>query len=369
MATKVYGVGLVGVQAGRSWAAIAHIPAIQALSEDFRIVGIANTSLESAQRAVEATGAGRAFASVAELVNDPDVDIVAITVKVPNHFDVVNAAIGAGKAVYCEWPIGNGLAEAREMAERAREKNILAVAGTQARAAPAMRYVADLVAQGFVGEVLSSTLVGTGMNWGPMIEKPNAYTLDVRTGANMLTIPVGHTMAAIADTLGPVANVSARLATRRKTVHVVDTGEDVPMTAPDQVLVAATLESGAPLSIHYRGGMPRGTGLLWEINGTKGDIQVIGMGGHAQFVDLSVKGATEGDEGLRDLPVPQSYLPSQEFDMFTRNVAIMYAHMAHDLRTGESTAPTFSDAVRTHELIAAIELSAREGRSVSVKDV
>lgn len=370
MAAGQIGVGLVGVQPGRSWAFLAHIPAIKALPDDFRLVGIANTSYESAQRAVEAMGAGgRAYRDVAELVADPAVDLVVVTVKVPSHREIVLAAIAAGKAVYCEWPIGNGLAEARELADSARAKGVLAVAGTQARAAPAMRYVTDLVKQGFVGEVLSSTLVGSGMNWGPVIEQANAYTLAVENGANMLTIPVGHMMAAIVDCLGPVAAVVAKTATRRKTVHVVDTGEDLPLTAPDQVLVAATLASGAPLSIHYRGGMPRGTGLLWEINGTGGDIQLTGFGGHGQFVDLAVKGATKGDEALRDLPVPESYMPVGEFDMFSRNVVLMYQRVAQDVRTGSRTAPSFDDAVSTHAFIAAVEQSSLEGREVRVADV
>ena len=47
-----------------------------------------------------------------------------------------------------------------------------------------------------------------------------------------------------------------------------------PKNAEDQILVIGQLESGAAASVHYRGGLSRGTNLLWEINGTEGDIQV-----------------------------------------------------------------------------------------------
>src|SRR5207253_4259258 len=57
------------------------------------------------------------------------------------------------------------------------------------------------------------------------------------------------------------------------------TGERKPMTADDQVCVSGLLESGAALSIHYRGGRSRGTNLLWEINGTEGDLQLTAAGG------------------------------------------------------------------------------------------
>lgn len=106
MAQKPFGVGIVGLQPGRSWAAVAHVPALRALPDDFEIVGVANTSFESAKRAAAAVGIERAFADVGELVAAPDVDIVAVTVKVPHHLEIVKVAISAGKHVYCEMAAG-----------------------------------------------------------------------------------------------------------------------------------------------------------------------------------------------------------------------------------------------------------------------
>lgn len=214
MAGQRFKVGIVGLEAGRSWAARAHIPALRALSESYEIVGVANTSLASAEKAAGATGLPRAFANVAELVAASEVDIVTVTVKVPQHFEIVKAAIGAGKHVYCEWPLGSGLAEAEELAALARIKGVLGVVGTQARVAPEIEYLKQLVAGGFVGEVLSTTLLGWGRAWGASIpdKRLNAYLLDRSNGATLLTIPVGHTLAALGDVLGEVAEVSSVLA-------------------------------------------------------------------------------------------------------------------------------------------------------------
>src|SRR5579859_5171042 len=123
MPGKRFGVGIVGVEPGRSWAARAHIPALRALSETFEIVGVANSSKASAEAAAVATGLPKAFTDVAELVAAPEVDIVTVAVKVPPHLEIVKAAIGAGKHVYCEWPLGNGLAEAEEMAALGGKRN------------------------------------------------------------------------------------------------------------------------------------------------------------------------------------------------------------------------------------------------------
>jgi predicted dehydrogenase len=362
-------VGIVGVQPGRSWAARSHIPALHALSDTFEIAGIANSSRSSAEAAAAETGISRAFDNVAELVAAPEVDIVTVAVKVPPHFEIVKAAIAAGKHVYCEWPLGNGLAEAEEMAALAHAKGIVGVVGTQAPFAPEIQYLKQLVAEGFVGDVLSTTIVAWGgaLQGGGTIpdRKTYGYLLDRANGATMLTIPFGHTLAALTSVLGTVAAVSGVLATRRSTARVLDTGEILPVTAPDQVLVSGVLANDVPVSLHFRGGESRdGDGLFWEINGTEGDIRVSGPSGHTQMVQLSLRGARGEEKVFSPLDVPASYSTGWPKDIEPGNVARVYARMAHDLRHGTCTTPSFDDAVALHRIIDAIERTAEGGGRV-----
>jgi hypothetical protein len=67
---------------------------LRALSDDFELAGVANTSLASARPAAAAFGLPRAFKSTAELVASPDVDVVVVTVKVPCHRELVSEANG-----------------------------------------------------------------------------------------------------------------------------------------------------------------------------------------------------------------------------------------------------------------------------------
>ena len=60
------------------------------LSGDFELAGVANTSLASAKAAAATFGLPRAFDSTAELVASPDIDVVAVTVKVPYHRELVS---------------------------------------------------------------------------------------------------------------------------------------------------------------------------------------------------------------------------------------------------------------------------------------
>jgi predicted dehydrogenase len=107
--------------------------------------------------------------------------------------------------------------------------------------------------------------------------------------------------------------------------------------------------------------MSRGTGLLWEINGTEGDIRVSAAGGHLQIFDAVVEGAGADDAALQPLPVPETYFSTSLRGGPALNVAEAYARLANDLRDGTSTCPTFEDAVVRHQMIEAIEASAARG--------
>jgi predicted dehydrogenase len=359
------GVGIIGVQPGRSFAAIAHIPALKALPQ-YEIVAISTTKRESADAAAREFGIAKAYDNNAALITDPAVDLVAVTVKVPHHLQLVTAALEAGKSVYCEWPLGNGLAEAEQMAALAKKKGIHTAVGLQARAAPAVNYVKDLVAQGYVGQVLSTSLIGSGMAWGPFVDAANAYTADRKHGATMLTIPIGHTVDALCYALGEMREVSAIMANRRTSSTQVETGAALPMSSEDQVVVAGRLDGGAVVSIHYRGGMLRGTGLLWEINGSEGDLQLSAIGGHAQLFDLSLRGGQGKDTGLQAMDIPAQYRWAPQVPPMAFNVAQAYVRFAADMRLGTKTCPGFEEAVVRHRMIAAIESAATTAKRVTI---
>jgi predicted dehydrogenase len=356
-------VGIIGANPDRGWASQAHIPALKSLSDDFEITALSTTRRESADAAGKLFGVPLAFDNHQDLVGSAAVDVVAVTVKVPYHRELATAALEAGKAVYCEWPLGNGLNEAEMLAALAKKKDVLAVVGLQARAAPSVAYVRDLIEQGYVGEVLSTTLIGSGMGWGATVEPFNAYLNDKKNGATMLSIPLGHTMDALCHCLGQVRQLSATTSMRRKSFTIAGTDERKPMNADDQVCVTGLLEGGAAFSVHYRGGVSRGTNLLWEINGTKGDLQLTAAGGHAQIFEMTVHGGKGAQAALELLPVPDQYWwsPRQGAGPFT-NVAQAYAHFARDYREGTHFCPTFDDAVARHRMLNAIETAAATGQ-------
>src|SRR5438067_2817217 len=366
IAKSTLGVGIVGVSPVRGWATTAHIPALRALP-NYEIRAFSAHDAESARAAGEAFGVSAVFVDHEQLLGQPDIDVVAVTVKVPHHRELVSAALAAGKAVYCEWPLGRDLDDARAMAGLAAKQGVQTVVGLQARQAPAIEFVQQLLRDGYVGEVLSTTMVGLSIP-GDVVGQPNAYMLDKANGANLLTVPVGHSLDILNYVLGEFAELSAVSDLRRPLITIEETGRRVVKTAADQIAVIGTLTSGATASIHVREAVAGGIGFQWEINGTDGTLRLIAAAALPEIFPLTVAGAQGRNEPAK-LAVPTALRQKWPTLMSLEgapafNVGRVYAAFAADIDKGTHTVPDFADAVRRHEVIAAIERSAESGKRV-----
>src|SRR5712664_3144575 len=295
------GVGIIGVNPAWGWAATAHIPALRALP-NYEIRALSARSAESARAVGHAFGVSAVFSDHQQLVIQPDIDVVAVTVKVTYHRELVSAALAAGKAVYCEWPLGRDLDDARALAALAAEQGVHTVVGLQARQAPAIEFVQKLLRDGYVGEVLSTTMVGLSVP-GEAVGQPNAYMLDQANGANLLTVAVGHSLDTLNHVLGEFAELSAMSAIRRPLITAEQTREQIVKTASDQTAVIGTLTSGAIASVHVREAVAGGIGFLWEINGTDGTLRITADAALPEIFPLTVAG-TRGRGEPAELPVP-----------------------------------------------------------------
>jgi len=366
MPDSTLGVGIIGVSPVWGWATTAHIPALRALP-NYEIRALSARTAESARAAGEVFGVSAVFSDHEQLVTQPDIDIVAVTVKAPHHRELVSAALAAGKAVYCEWPLGRDLDDARAMAALAARAGVHTVVGLQARQAPAIEFVQRLLRDGYVGEVLSTTMVGLSIP-GDVVVQPNAYMLDTANGANVLTIAIGHSLDILNYVLGEFADLSALSDLRRPLITIEETRERIVKTAPDQIAVIGTLTSGAIASVHVREAVAGGTGFMWEINGTDGTLRITADAAYPEIYPLTVAGAHGPNEPI-GLAVPAAL--TQKWPSLTRlegapavNVGRAYAAFAADIANGTHTVPDFADGVRRHEVIAAIERSAASGERV-----
>jgi predicted dehydrogenase len=358
-------IGIVGADAkGQGWAPLAHFPALRSLPE-YEIAALCTAHEDTARAAAERYGMANAYHDYRKMFGSSDIDVVAAVVRAPNHHEVVMAALHAGKPVYCEWPLGANTAQAEEMAALARAKGVKAVVGLQAHCDPTLRYTRDLIAQGYIGDVLAITMamISPGV---PERSKSKLWEREIAGGISALTVRGMHSLEALCLCAGELTDVSARIATQVKQWRVVETGELVDVEVPDNVIVSGTLAGGALVSAHIANVPSATPGFRMEIYGSGGVLHV-STGGAPQRDANTLMGA-KGRARLALMEVPAHYVevPADTPAGPPHNVAHLYRRLANAIRDDTAVAPDFDHAVKRHHLIDAITRSSREGRRVPI---
>ncbi len=356
-------VGVVGVSTDRGFASIAHMPALKGLP-DFEITAVCTTRQASADAAAAHYGVKHAFADPVALARHPEVDLVTVCVKVPDHLDPVMAAIDAGKHVYSEWPLGRNTAEAERMLAAAEARGVRHAVGLQGRVSPAICHARDLIAAGYLGRPLSATLFVNAANWGATLDR--AYQADFANGANMMTITGGHNLDALCFCLGEFRQMAAFAVSQRTHIPLDGTGEMIPMDVPDQLVVSGIVGDGTVVSVQVRGGMARGQEFLCEIHGSEGDLVLSAtQRASTQRQELTLQGAQGKGTPLADIAIPPAcrWVPDSVPSGSAYNVGQLYARLGQAIRAGQPIHPGFDDAVRRHRMLDMITRAARSGQT------
>jgi predicted dehydrogenase len=362
MADKIR-LGLIGASVTGTWSARSHLPALQA-SGDVELTAVCTTKADSAETAKRAWGARLAFDDWRGMIASPDIDAVAVVVRVPSHYAPTKAALEAGKHVYCEWPLGRTTAEAVELAALAKAKGLVTAVGLQARVNPALMQMKELVESGHVGEVMAVHV--SLMREGVLSRPPHrTWQRDAELGANTLTIANGHTVDAMRFVTGDFARLSSVVATQAK--QWLDTGTNtwLDVTSPDNVLISGRLEDGAVVSVHIAAIPFAGSGYRMEIYGRDGTLVATGKDS-PQLSEVSLQGAKGNNNTLLPIPVPERFSVAASSTPLGEafNVAQMYTLFARAIRNRSTRQPSFDTAVELHRLVDAIKQSSDDGHEV-----
>jgi predicted dehydrogenase len=134
------------------------------LVSSFRALTQYEVRAVSTSRRESAHAAGTAFAVTAydnaeDLIRDPGVDLVVVAVRVTCHHTIAAEALRDRKIVFVEWLLGVTSAEAIDLNARAVSAGIRTAVGLQARFSAEVRYAQRLITEGYIGRVLSTSLV------------------------------------------------------------------------------------------------------------------------------------------------------------------------------------------------------------------
>ncbi|KAL9603569.1 MAG: hypothetical protein Q9219_001072 [cf. Caloplaca sp. 3 TL-2023] len=386
--------GIIGLSADQTaWATMAHVSPFKPdgpLAHQFKLTALATSNPDSAKVSAKAHGVPleKAYSNPEDIANDPDVDIVVVSVKVPMHKQLAMPALRANKDVFVEWPLGNGLAEAEEMAALAKKQGVKTYVGLQARVQPVFvktkglkrvaLQVRDIVSSGALGRISSVSVLGVDNQLFHMPEK-GRYVNDPNSGASILTIPVSHTIDVVLHALSSeLASLTATLSTTYPTVRFKSPdgslADPEPKTFADNISIAGTLTpSGGALNLHYLITSP-GTPPLFQliICGEKGALKLEGSSFAVQMMPPRLwraelpKTEAEGNKGFYDfaaagkaeweeVEVPTSSMPGH-----FGGVAELYEAIA--LGKGKADGVVdFDEAVKRHRMVEAVKRSAEKG--------
>ena len=356
--------GIIGASPTVGWAHRSHLPAIVA-SPEFELTGVCTTRMETAQESARQYGARLAFDDYHDMLAHPDIEAVAVVLRVPSHYQITKDALNAGKHVFTEWPLGANINEAEELADLARSRGVKAVVGLQARAAPAVLHMKELVEEGYVGEIMSCSM---RLIRGGVLERPSGRTWqrDDTLGATTLTIATGHSMDALRFVVGDLSHVSAVVTTEAPQWLETDTQTTVDVTAPDNILISGRLANGAVVSAHIASIPWAGSGYKLEIYGREGTL-VASSEDSPQLGPVHLQGVRHGDD-LEDLDIPAHHtsvlggMPQGA----PYNVGQLYYFFSRAIRHEEKGHPDFDTAVDLHSFIDAVRQASDEGKEIRV---
>jgi predicted dehydrogenase len=351
-------VGIVGADTKASWAKVSHVPAINGLPA-LKLAAVATRNEQSAREAAEAFGADRWFSDPFAMIRDDRIDVITVAVNVPAHRELVLAALDAGKAVYCEAPLGRTVAETEEMATAVGSCHT--AIGLQGRLNPAVRRAAQLLSSGKIGRPLNARVICSCAGFGPeMLSMYDCFN-KTSSGANLLTTNAGHILDVMEAVLGSIIEVDARTAILWPVVRLTDSGEESARDTTDHVGVLGKARSGAIFTADISGGVaPENARFRFEIRGSKGWLSLTGYHPY---------GVQAGDLELTSnvaFVTPEEAAVSGGFMGAAINVGEVYAHLARDVHAGTYTAPGFEHALHNARLIEAVRRAAERGERQEV---
>ena len=162
-------VGIIGT----GWIAEKAAITLRGLSE-CEAYAVGSRTLERAEAFAKEWGIAKACGSYAELINDPDVDLVYVGIPHSHHYDVTKEALLAGKPCLVEKAFMANYRQAKEIVDIAREKKVFLAEAIWTRYQPVVKMVRDLIDSGRIGtpRLVTATL-GYSMGEKPRIMRPD----------------------------------------------------------------------------------------------------------------------------------------------------------------------------------------------------
>jgi predicted dehydrogenase len=308
-------------------------------------------------------------------IADPTVDLIDICLPDHLHYPVAKAALLAGKHVYCEKPLADTAAEARELADLAQARGLITRVGHAFPRNPVHDLAKDIITGGEIGDVR----LFKGCQHVDVLADPLAPFIWRADGKHAPTGIIGdtgsHVFSFMEFLLGRVTRLVADnmiVTPRRPRVAGAAEGDFADVTNTDATHLLCRFENGASGIVDFsRVATGRKFRQGYEVYGTKGSL--VYDYDQVNRLRLYTNADRAGRRGFREIdigpehPTYAAFLPLPNFALgYNETKIIEAAEVIRAVTTGVPMWPTFETGHHICQIVDACMESARRGAWVDI---
>ena len=349
-----------------------------------QITALVSTTADAADLAFRAPGA-KIMRTWKQAVADPDIDLIDICLPDNMHYEVAKAALLAGKHVLCEKPLADTAAQARELADIAREKGVITRVGHAFPRNPVHDRAKEIIDAGEIGEIkLFKGCQHVDMFGDPMA--PYMWRANGELAPSGIVGDTGSHVFSFMEFL--VGKVSALIADnyiatpQRPVIEGSELGQSEGLTGkedwaditnPDGSNILCTFANGARGLVDFsRIATGRKFMQTYEIYGTKGSLAY--TYDEVNRLRYYSNDDPTGRRGYRAIDVGpehdtyRAFLPLPNFALgYNETKIIEAAEMVRSITSGQPMWPTFETGHHICQIVDACMESSRLKRWVDIE--
>jgi predicted dehydrogenase len=295
------------------------------------------------------------------LIERDDIDVIDICTPGDSHAEIAIAAMRAGKHVLCEKPLANTVDEARAMTAAATAADVRSMCGYSYRRVPAVALMAQMVADGRVGQIRHVRAVYL-QDWLVDPAAPLTWRMQAeRAGMGAMGDIASHIVDMVQYlTEQRVTGVSGLTETFIRERPLLDGTGSGPVTVDDAGLFVARLSGGALATFEAtRLATGRKNALRVEINGSAGSLAFdLERLNELEYYDVSRPSAERGFARILatepDHPYVGAWWPPGHLLGYEHAFTNQARDFIDAIATGTDPRPSFAEALSVQLVLDAV---------------
>lgn len=357
-----------------AWGAKAHLPAWRSL-DGVEVTAICTSRPETATKAAEDFKVARAFHDFRAMAADPEIDIVDCGTRPPLRFDMVMAALGAGKHVYNGIPFAKDLGDARAMTDAWRAARTVAVVDAFMQAVPAMVQMKAMIDAGWLGEVFGADVAFEVPLFSAAQTNVPGYVWFAApaNGASAGRNLGSHMLHLLVHFFGPVASVTADQSLALNEWPLDD--DIVRPEVPDRASMLIRHMSGLPTRLEANWCKIGGDGFRLSVWGSRGRLEarapVFPMAHDTRL--FGTRDPALGGAAMGAIPIEPDYLAvpgcraiADRPETGLLALASIFAKMRDAIGAAGVAAPDFTQALHVQTVVEAAVQASDERRWIDL---